>query len=417
MSPLHPIRIVILGAGFGGVYTYKKLHELFHNDEGIELILVNNTNYFLFTPLLHEVATGGISPDHIVEPLRKTLGCCMGAFYLGEVEKISTKTKSIETTAGSISYDYCVVALGSQTAFYGTKGSEYTFTLKSLSDAVRLKNHCIRMFEEASKIHDEKILDAMLRFVIVGGGPTGVELAAEMHELFYDTFGKFYKEQDLLSHVQIIMVHKQDEILSQFSPSIRKQSMNVLRKKGIIIKTKCAVTQVGASHVVLDTGEHINTKTAVWVAGIEPRQVKCDMVLKKDEQKRMIVNEYMQAGGQNELFALGDCASYISSGSSRSLPALAQVATAQGETVALNIYNMIKGKKCVPLHYHHKGDLLSLGQWMAIAEIGPLHVVGHFAWWLWRTVYLFKLISWHKKIKVAVDWTINLFSPRDISQL
>ncbi len=417
MSKIHPTRIAILGAGFGGVYTFKKLHKLFHNDASVELVLVNNTNYFLFTPLLHEVATGGISPDHIVEPLRKTLGCCLSSFYMGEVEKISTKTQSIETTAGSLSYDYCVIALGSQTAFYGIKGGEHAFTLKSLADAVKLKNHCIRMFEEASKINDEKILDAMLRFVIVGGGPTGVELAAEMHEFFYDTFGKFYKEQDLLSHVQVMLIHKQDEILPQFSSSIRKQSMHVLRKKGIIIKTSCAVTEVGGIYVLLDSGERIDTKTAVWVAGIEPRQVKCDVVLKKDEQKRMIVNEYMQLSEYPTLFALGDCVSYIPSRGNRPLPALAQVATAQGEIVARNIYNMMKGKQCVSFQYHHKGDLLSLGQWMAVAEIGPLHVVGHFAWWLWRTVYLFKLISWHKKIKVVVDWTINLFSPRDISQL
>lgn len=418
MPEIKPLRIAVLGAGFGGVTTFKKLHHLFHRNKNVELILVNRNNYFLFTPLLHEVATGGISADHIIEPLRKALGCCMNSFYMGDVTRVAIKQKRIETTVGSFSYDYCVCALGAETNYYAIPGAQgNTFPLKSLGDATILKNHCIDLFERASKVHDEETLNRMLRFVIVGGGATGVELAAEMQEFFCDTFGKFYKEHHLISHFQIVLLQKMDEILPQFPSDIRKKTVRILEKKGISIRTKTSVVEVRSDHVTLDTGEHIPTETTVWVAGIKPCDVQFDKAVKKDSSGRLLVNECLQLVDHPSLFALGDLAMFTDVKSARPLPALAQVATQEAYAVAQNIERLIAGKPCEPFVYKHKGDLLSLGQWMALAEIGPFHMVGHLAWWLWRTVYLFKLISWQKKIKVALDWTINLFSPRDISQL
>lgn len=410
-------RIVILGAGFGGVYTFKRLHKFFHRNPGVQLILVNDKNYFLFTPLLHEVATGGVSRENVVEPLRKALGCCLAEFYLAEVIKVELENKCVITTKGICSYDYLVIATGSTTNFYDTPGAEEnSFVLKTLDDAVRLKNHFIRKFEEASTVTDEKRLDAMLHFVVVGGGPTGVELAAEMSELFYETFGRYYRRQSFYQKIKITLLQGHKELLPQFSKKIREKSLEVLRKKKIDVRLGAKAKAIGANFVELADGERLQAETIIWVAGVRPRKINFDQKVEFAANGKIIVNEFLQMRGRPEVFVLGDAASFIAE-NGKELPALAQVATKEAAQVAKNIRNMILGRTLEPFFYHHSGDLISLGQWMAVAEIKKFLFSGHIAWWLWRTVYLFKLISFPKKIKVAVDWTLNLFMPRDISEL
>ncbi|KKS23884.1 MAG: NADH dehydrogenase [Candidatus Nomurabacteria bacterium GW2011_GWC2_41_8] len=229
----RPIKILIIGNGFGGVYALKNLHKFFHNDKKIELALVGEKNYFLFTPLLHEVATGGINPGNIIEPIRKVLGCCLDKFYLGKAEIINFDSHTVQVENALISYDYLVLAPGAETNFYNIPGAEeYSFPLKSIADAIKIKNRCIMVMERASHVENRIKRKNMLRFVVVGGGPTGVELAAELEELIKETFSSYYPEE-IMEDTSIVLIQKSPELVPAFGEKIRKKSLEILRKKGI----------------------------------------------------------------------------------------------------------------------------------------------------------------------------------------
>ncbi|TSC56207.1 MAG: NADH dehydrogenase [Parcubacteria group bacterium Gr01-1014_18] len=415
-------RIVIAGAGFGGTYTYAHLHKYFHGRRDVELVIINKNNYFIFTPLLHEVATGGVEPSNIVEPLRKVCGCCLHEFHLGQIDKIDLAAKEVwmaNESCRRIPYDQLVLALGATTAYYGTPGvPECVFTLKDLDDAIRIKNNLIHSIEEAYHFHDSTKAKNRLRFVIVGGGATGVELAAELADFCYETFSAYYP-QDLISKIEIILLSKADSLLASFSPHFREIAHKMLLQKGVKVRLNAGVVRVDSDSIELDNGEKIETRTVIWVAGIVPS--KCDFISNKevllDRSGRIEVNEYLQMKDYAEVYVLGDMACFKNPGDTKVVPALAQVATKQSKIVASNIIASIDNKTYRPFYYRSSGSLLSLGRWLAVAEIGSFRWGGHLAWWMWRTVYLSKLLSWSKKMYVAVDWTLNLFSHRDISEI
>lgn len=413
---MKPIRVVIVGAGFGGTYALKKLHQFFHKDARVQIALVNEKNYFLFTPLLHEVATGGVNPENIVEPIRKILGCCLHNFYLGKATRLRLEDHIIETTAGVLSYDYLVLALGAETNFYNTPGAEeYSFTLKSLEDAVRLKNHCVALVERASHVTNRNARKNILRFVVVGGGPTGVELAAELQEFLKQTFSHYYAKE-IIEDISIVLVQKAAELLPQFPKPLREKSLEVLRRKKIDVFLGTIVVQVGKESVRFVDGGFLPTKTVVWVAGVQPTKTAFTVPVAHETSGRLLVNQYLQLEGYPQVFAIGDVAR-VKTEDGAILPALAQVAVQEAGVVAENIKRHIDGQMLKPFVYKNSGTLVSLGQWMAVGEISRFVLWGHLTWWIWRTVYLSKLISWRKKVKVAIDWTLNSFSPRDISQL
>lgn len=409
-------RIVVVGAGFAGIYTWTHLHRYYHNNPAVQLILINPKNYFLFTPLLHEVATGGINPENIVEPLRKILGCCMHEFFLGKVQKVRLKEKILETSGGEISYDYLVLAPGGETQYYNIPGAaEYSFPLKSLEDAVRLKNHCIRSIECASHARNSNDVNTKLHFVIIGGGPTGVELAAEMSQFLIHSFGKYYPEK-LIKNIRISLLHRGKELLPQFSPPLRQKALQSLLAKGIHVRLAVAVQEVNQDFIILENGERLRTSTVIWVGGVRPVPLAFDESLLTSSGRIQVLST-LQLSGYPSVFILGDIAAVSDPSEKNMLPMFAQVATQEARYAALNIQRLIQGKNTMPFTYKHQGTLVSLGQWMAVGEIHTYVFSGRFAWWLWRTIYLSKMISWRKKIKVAIDWTINLFSPRDISEL
>lgn len=409
-------RIVILGAGFGGVYVYKHLHKVFHHDPDVELVMVNQTNYFLFTPLLHEVATGSIGPENIVEPIRKVLGCCLADLHVTEVESISLKKKYVETLHGRIDYDYLVVGLGATNNFFAVPGAaENCFTLKNIKDALHIKNRCIDLCEESLHIDDENERKKMLRIVIIGGGATGVELAAEMIELFHHTLEKYFCNKSIRRDAEIVLVHRDAELLPMFSEKLRKKSQQVLTKKGIKVMLNTEVVRVDNQGVHLKNGDVLETHTAIWTAGIMPTPVNLDVKV-KNKNGSIPVEMTLNMKDYPEVFVIGDMAGYIDPHTQKPLPALAQVAFRQSDFVASNIIRSLQNRPLLEFHYKHTASMISLGQWMALGEIAKFSFSGHLAWWMWRTIYLSKLISWQKKLKVAGNWTLNLFSPRDISR-
>ncbi len=416
----EPIKILIIGNGFGGIYTLKNLHKIFTREirtRKIELSLIGEKNYFLFTPLLHEVATGGINPMNIIEPIRKVLGCCLRNFYLGKAEKINLKDKTVNVGTHAVHYDYLVIAPGAETNFYNTPGTDkYVFTLKSIEDAIKIKNHCISQIENASVVEDSETRKKMLRFVIVGGGPTGVELAAEMEELVRETFDHYYRKE-IVKDVSIVLIQKGPELVPQFTEKIREKSLRVLKKKWVEVMLNTSVLEVSASDVTIDNNVKIPTETIIWVGGIKPASMEFDENINKSPSGQIPVNEYLQLENHPEVFAIGDIALFKDIRNNTFLPALAQVAEKQAKIVAKNIKLLTKQSKPEKFWYRSSGNLMSIGRWMAVGEISNFSFSGQITWFIWRTVYLSKLISFRKKVRVAADWTMNLFSPRDISQM
>jgi NADH dehydrogenase len=408
-------KILIIGNGFGGVYALKNLHKFLRGNKNIELSMIGEKNYFLFTPLLHEVATGGINGNNIIEPISKIWGRYLNNFYLGKAEEINLQNKTVLINDNTVSYDYLIIAPGSETNFFNTPGADkYAFTLKSIDDAIRIKNHCINQVERASHIKDTEERKKMLRFVVVGGGPTGVELVAEMEELVKETFSHYY-QPEIIKDVSIMLIQKGPNLVPQFGEKIRQKSLKVLQKKGIEVMLNSAVKKISSSYIIINDDEKVFTETVIWVGGIKPRLLNFNKPVEQSPDGKLVVNEYLQLKNHQEVFAIGDVAMFKDK--NIILPALAQVAEKESMNVAKNIKNLISKDPLETFSYHNSGNLMSLGKWMAVGEIGDFSFSGHIAWWFWRTVYLSKLISFKKKVRVAVDWTMNLFSPRDISLL
>jgi len=412
--------VVILGAGFGGTYVAKRLAK--HVKSGlIDVTIVNKTNYFLFTPLLHEVATGSLSPTSVAEPLREVFSgtgieLCQGVvdsvdFNEHRVQIISSGTSSHHT----LPYDYLVIATGAETNYFGISGAEkYALPLKDLNDAVRIRTHIIDCFEEAVMCEDSAERARLLSFVVVGGGPTGVETVAEMNEFIHGIIDRyFYKSHDCEHcEVKVSLVHAGPELLQQFPDSLRVAVRKHLVAKGIDLRLNSRVTNV-TSHTLSLTdetnttddmiaAETIPTATVIWAAGVKPIDT------------RLSIDEFFHVNGDERAFALGDTAG--------TLPMLAQVAVQQASVVADNIIASIKQKPLKDFSYHSRGTLVSVGKWFAVGifsssdkSIGVIK--GRFAWWIWRTTYLSKFASWKKRIRIMFEWTLQLFFPRDITKL
>lgn len=408
-------RILVLGAGFAGTYALKRLHKRLHKRKHVEITVVNDTNYFLFTPLLHEVATGAIKPNNILEPIRKVFTCCHISVRVGNVRAVDTKQKEVLVNEEKIGYDYLIMAMGSETNYFGTAGAaEHCFTLKSLDDALDLKGHYISLMDRAATMSDREARRNLLHTVIIGAGPTGVELAAETAELFFHSFSKYYP-QDIIDDVAITLVQRGSDVLPAFDPYVRRKALETLERNGVDVMLNTAVDAVGPSSVHLSSGNTITTHTAIWVAGI--KAASFDINAEKNSRGCLVVGPTLQLIGHKDVFVVGDLAYCENPHTKRGMPALAQVAVAQGELAADNILALMQDAPLKHIHVKLKGMLVSLGQWRAAAEIGKIHFSGRFAWWMWRTVYLSKLLSWRKRLQVAVDWTIELFAPRDISNV
>lgn len=410
-------RIVVLGAGFGGLYTVQHLLAQLPTDAA-EITLINQTNYFLFTPMLHEVATGGVGHHQVVESIREIFHTQPVKVLVTEVKEVDLEKQTVVTKNGGIKFDYLVIALGSTTNFYNVPGAEaHTITLKNLRDAISLRNRLIDMFEKASITKDLLKRQALLSFGIVGGGPTGVELVAEMAELFWDNIIKMYPGVFAQNEIKLYLFSQAPELLSVFHQSLREEALQVLKNRGVDVHLATTITEVTKDGVILQGGTVIPMETIIWAAGTMPNTPTFSGKVEVDTGNRIRVDQYLNVVGEQNVFALGDVASLIDLQTSKPIPMLAQVAVAQAKIVATNITARIKGDQALrPYIYRLKGSLVSLGQWNAVAEVFGYRFSGRFAWYLWRTVYLFKFISWEKRFKIALDWTVGIFSLRDITR-
>jgi NADH:ubiquinone reductase (H+-translocating) len=408
-------KIVILGGGFGGLYAYKGLYKHFKKDE-IDVTIVSRTNYFLFTPLLHEVATGGVAHHQVVESIRQIIYKTNDTLHVGDVLSVDCVGKTVTTTLGTLSYDTLVVGLGATTNFFNAPGAkEHSLVLKDLNDAIHMRTRLIETFERASEISDPALRKEVLSFAVVGGGATGVELVGEIAELFKTTLLPYYHARISASDISLYLINRGPELLAPFHPSLRAHALSALTSSGVIVRNNTSVQEVTERGIVCGDGAFVRAETVIWTAGVSPRSSVFTTMIAVDPSGRVPVSSSLQLESYPDVYIVGDI-SLIKDASGSPLPMSAQVAVKQGLYVGRRIYHSCVGNECSPFAYKSRGELASLGRYNAVANIMGFCFSGFFAWFLWRTVYLSKFFSFSKKLKIALDWTLNLFYPRDITK-
>lgn len=409
-------RILILGGGFGGLYTALNLEKNLAKDKDVEITLVNNENFFLFTPMLHEVAASDLDITHIVSPVRKLLKRVK--FFDGDVESIDLGKKSVHVSHGKehhhheLIYDHLVLSLGSITNFYGSQGlEENSLTMKSLGDAIYLRNHLISNLEEADFECCPNVRAPLLNFVVAGGGFAGVETIAGVNDFLRESI-KFYPHLDE-KMLRVVLVHAGEVILPELSERLGRYAQEKLEKRGVEIHLGTRVTDVTNREVVLSDGTRMTTNTLVWTAGTAPNPLLDSLPCEK-LHGRICTDEFMRVRDWEGVWALGDCASIPDIKSGKPFPPTAQHAIRQGKILAQNLKAEIRGGKPKPFVFETIGQLAALGRRTGVAQILGYNFSGFIAWWLWRTIYLMKLPRFEKKLRVALDWTLDLLFTKDL---
>ncbi len=412
-------RILILGGGFGGIATYQALHRFIHpvNIHNIHIELISRTNYFTFSPMLHEVATGSVAREHVVQPIREILKCCGKDFHQATILRVDPKKKIVSTDAGDHSYDVLIVALGVEQGFFGIPGAEeYALALKWLPGAIQIRNRIINSFERASEVHDKKdktAMDRFLQFVIVGGGATGTELAGQVSDLVRNEMKKYYADVPN-KNAKVILIHAGKRLLEQLSPQASSEALVRLKKMGVQVMLNEQVTEITDDCVMLSSKKCIPSNSVFWTAGTEsvlPSMFPKDMLTERGLLK---ISPTFQTLAHKEIFGVGDCAEVQDK--EFAYPPLAQAAVQASRLVAKNVLAHLRHKELSTKRYRHKGDIIPVGDGFAVFEKRPVLITGFTAWILRRAVFLQTMYGWSNRFQVTFDWIMKLFLPRDTSE-
>lgn len=425
-------KIVILGGGFAGVECARQLESEFGDDSEVELVMVSEDNFLLFTPMLPQVASGMIETRHIVLPIRTI--CQKTKFYEGRIKNIDPYGKLVtlwgtgDKRSISIHYDFLVVALGSETNFFGMADVEKNaYTMKTLNDAVVLRNRVIDMLEQAENETNPILRKSFLNFVVAGGGFAGIETAGELMDLLLDArkhYPTIHKEE-----LKVVVIEALPMILPGFNEKLAEFAKEKMKERGIEIKLKTAITSFDGNEVTTKTLDQnpkdpidesmtnaIRTKTLIWTAGITPVNTIKRSMFKTDKGKVMI-DDFLEVPDFPGVFAIGDCALFLNPETKRPFPPTAQIAEAQAKTAAKNLKATIKNLEKESFEYHSKGQMAIIGKRSGIATFLGMNISGFWAWLIWRNIYLSKIPTLDKRVRVFLDWTIDLFFDRDISRL
>jgi NADH dehydrogenase len=415
-------RLVILGGGFAGVATAEHLERKFGADPSVELTLIDSTNALLFTPMLAEVAASSLEPSHISSPLRTTLrrtDVVRGGVGRIDVERrrvlLKSDDGSIEGAAEEVPYDHLVLALGSVSNYLGIDNlREEAFDFKTLGDAIRIRNHVIDVFERADREPDPEIRRPLVTFVVAGGGFAGAELAGGLNDFVRGML--VYYPNIPPEEVRISLIHSRGRILPELSESLADYALGRMRARGVTFKLKTRVADARRGVVVLDSGEEIRTETLVWTAGTTPNPLLQDLPVELDKRGAVPVDENLAVPGAAGLWAAGDCAAVTDAKTGEPCPPTAQFALREAYALAHNIHASVRGRLLKPFHFSGLGTLCVVGHHTACAEIKGWCFSGLLAWMMWRAIYLSKLPGLERKVRVFVDWSIEVFFPRDIVQ-
>lgn len=413
-------RIVILGGGFGGVYTALALEKALRSRDDFEVVLVNNENYFVFQPMLPEVISGTIGLTDVVSPLRRLLPGT--DIHVRDVESVDLEKRTVTTSPGFhphphvLPYDHLVLALGTVTDFRGLPGlPEHALPFKNLGDALTLRNHVIRALEEASiERHDMELRRQLLTFVVAGGGFSGVEVVAELND-FVRNVARSYRRIDP-AEISVILLHAQDRILPEMEESLALFAQNILRKRGVELRLGTRLASATGKAAILAGGETIPTRTLVSTVPAFSHPLLEALRLPKAKNGRLLTNGHLQVEGTTNVWAVGDCGR-IATADGTIVPPTAQHATRQASVAAHNILAAIRGGQPRVFDFKGLGKMGALGHRSAVAEILGIKLSGFLAWWVWRTIYLMKMPGWGRRLKVASAWTLDLVLPPELVEL
>ncbi len=411
-------RVLILGGGFGGLYAALELDKVLRRKDDFEVILINRENFFLFTPMLHEVAASDQDLSNIVSPVRQLLKRVK--FFEGDVEAIDLPNKRVTVSHGfdhhthDLAYDQLIIALGSITNFFNLPGlAERALTVKTLGDAIHLRNRLIQLLEEADTECAAGNREPLLTFVVAGGGFAGVETIAGIHDFVCEIL-PFYPHISR-KLVRAVLVHPGKFILPELGEELGAYAQTKLSERGVEIRGSSKVTGVTDQGVQLSDGEFVRTNTLIWTAGTCPSPLLEGLPCQK-ERGRICVNEFLEVPGFPGVWALGDAAVIPDRTTGKNCPPTAQHALREGKVAAHNVLAELHGGQKRPFVFGGLGQLAAIGRRTGVAKIFGFKFSGFAAWWMWRTIYLSKLPRFEKKFRVALDWTLDLFFAKDMVQ-
>lgn len=410
--------VVILGGGFGGVYAAIEFEKTLARDPNMQITLVNRENFFLFTPMLHEVASSDLDMTNIVNPIRKLLRRV--EFFHGEVQSIDLEQRQIRVVHGqthhvhTLPYDHLVLAFGSVTNFYGLPGlAERALTMKTLGDAIYLRNRMIAHLEEADFECSASLRKPLLTFVVAGGGFAGVETIAGMNDFLREAL-PFYPhlKPDIL---RLVLVHSGDVILPELGEQLGRYAHEKLSARGVEIRTNTKVVELSDHEVCLSDGSRLKTDTLVWTAGTAPNPLLARLPC-QTKGGRLVVNDCLDVPGWPGVWALGDCAVIPDPLTGGYHPPTGQHALREGKVLARNVTAAFRGTATQPFRFRTIGQLAAIGRRTGVARIFGFNFSGVIAWSLWRAIYLSKLPRIEKKVRVVLDWLLDLVFSKDLVQ-
>ena len=414
-------RILILGGGYAGVTVLNKIQKQFNNDVDVSINLISESNFFLHTPMLPEMATGIIEARHISTPIRKF--CKRARFYQARVTSIELKNNQVimhkigENKTDVLAYDYLVIAAGMKTSFYGNKNIEHNaFTIKTMDDAINIRNHIIGILEHADQEHDTEIRDELMTFVVVGGGFAGVQMVGELNSFVRGSVKNYYHNIPK-SSIKVILVHKNEKLLPEFE-DLGTHAAATLTKVGVTLYGNKKLIDYANKVAKFSDGTTTNTRTLIWAGGGRVDEVILNTDTEHHESGRIITNLHLSLKNNPDIFVLGDCAFLTNPRNGIPYPPTAQHALEEANLVAENLTNRVKhiGVQ-YDFKYNTTRSMAKLGHMRGVAIIFGMKIRGPLAWIIWKHYNLSKLPTTEKKIRVGFDWFIDLFFPRDITRL
>ncbi|GAB4248699.1 MAG: NAD(P)/FAD-dependent oxidoreductase [Saprospiraceae bacterium] len=399
-------RIVIIGGGFAGLKLAKELRK-----SDFQIVLIDKHNYHQFQPLFYQVATAGLEPSAISFPLRKTFHDLPHVhFRMATLEKVDPADKTIYTDIGKLRYDYLVLAMGARTNYFGNENlRKYALSMKTVSEAIALRNTIISNFERAMNERDPEVVSRLLNMVIVGGGPTGVELAGALAEMKKYILPKDYPELDF-SQMNIYLLEASGKILNGYSEKSSLKAREYLERLGVRVKTDTFVKDYDGQTVYLADGSTLPTETVIWAAGVKANSVPGLPKEVVNGGNRLVVDEFNRLMGYEDVFVLGDQAIMKTEDYPAGHPQVATVAIQQAENLADNLRRLQAGKPLKPFRYRNKGALATIGRNLAVADLPGFHFHGFFAWVLWLFVHLMEILGVKNKLIVFINWAWSYFT-------
>jgi NADH dehydrogenase len=397
--------VVIIGAGFGGLEAAKRLAKA-----TVQITLIDKRNYHLFQPLLYQVAIAGLSPVQIAHPVRAIFRRQRNLdFLMAEVSGIDFKARKVLTEHESLDYDYLILSAGSRTNFFGMASIEQnSHDMKDISSAVATRNHLLKMFEDASREPNADVRHAMLTFVVVGGGPTGVESAGALSELIHLVLTKDYPDMDL-KDVRVILVEASNHLMPNVYPrNLQAATLKLLRRKQVSVRLRTAVTGFNGECVTLDNGDSIPAHTLIWTAGVRVASLVEKLDVKKGPGGRVFVKPTLQLPGYPEVYVIGDAA-YLEDEKGQPLSMLATVAQQQARHAAMNIRQELSEQPPQPFAYKDPGLLATIGRNAAVARIWGISFSGLLAWLIWVALHIYRLIGFRNRLIVMLNWAWDYF--------